>query len=257
MKSERAIVRSYARVSAKLKKRIENGEFEIGARLPPERELAIFYDVSRPTIRETMIALEIEGFVAVRPGSGVYVISKRSSLGMTFGVDVDLFEILQARRAMGSEACALAAVRISGEQLENLASLVEEIRECHAKDDISGFECADRQFYLSISEASGNSVVVTTMMMIWDVRPLIAQRGILTSRIRSLGDVNNFEQYYAIIRALRVADGNQSRREMLGYYSMLINSVLVDMESQAIEKARARTQAQRDRYLPVSSERID
>jgi DNA-binding FadR family transcriptional regulator len=249
MKSERLILRSYARVSAMLKERIASGEFEIGARLPPERELAIFYDVSRPTIRETIIALEIEGVVSVRPGSGVYVISKRSRLGMTFETDVDLFELLQARRAMESEACALAAAGITSEQLQNLTDIVEEIRECHARDDISGFEHAERHFHLNIAEASGNVAVSIAIVTLWNVRPFSSQTGVLTSKMRSLGAQKSFENHDIIIESLSSQNGNQARLEMMSYYTIIIDAILSDMENFAIDQARARIDIQRQRYL--------
>lgn len=59
-----------------------------------------------------MIAVETEGIISVPRGSGTYVISKPSRLGMVLEEDVDVFELLQARRTMESEACALAAPRI-------------------------------------------------------------------------------------------------------------------------------------------------
>lgn len=257
MKSERLILRSYARVSAMLKERIASGEFEIGARLPPERELAIFYDVSRPTIRETIIALEIEGVVSVRPGSGVYVISKRSRLGMTFETDVDLFELLQARRAMESEACALAAARITSEQLQNLTDIVEEIRTCHAKDDISGFEHAERHFHLSIAEASGNVAFSIAIVTLWNVRPFSSQTGVLTSAMRSMGDQTSFKAHKVVIESLKSQHGNEARLEMMSYYTIIIEAILRDMEILAIDQARARIKIQRDRYLSDGVERFD
>ena len=45
-----------------------------GARLPPERDLAKQLGVSRPSVREALIALEVEGLVEVRIGSGIYVL---------------------------------------------------------------------------------------------------------------------------------------------------------------------------------------
>ncbi|RYF31077.1 MAG: FadR family transcriptional regulator, partial [Cytophagaceae bacterium] len=217
--------------------------------LPPERELAIFYDVSRPTIRETIIALEIEGVVSVRPGSGVYVISKRSRLGMTYETDVDLFELLQARRAMESEACALAAAGITSEKLQNLTDIVEEIRACHARDDISGFEHAERHFHLTIAEASGNVAVSIAIVTLLNVRPFLSQTGVLTSKMRSLGAQKSFENYDIIIESLSSRNGNQARLEMKSYYTIIIDAILSDMENFAIDQARARINMQRERYL--------
>ncbi len=68
--------RLYRRRSARPTRRdraIERGEYAAGARLPPERDLAKQLGVSRPSVREALIALEVEGYVEVRIGSGVYV----------------------------------------------------------------------------------------------------------------------------------------------------------------------------------------
>jgi len=249
MKSELLIIRSYARVSAKLKERIATGEFEIGARLPPERELATFYDVSRPTIRETILALEIEGIVSVRRGSGVYVISKRSRLGMTFDMDVDLFELLQARRAIESEACALAAAHITVEQLSKLSQIAEVMHECGVKGDIIGFEGADRYFHLSIAEASANTAMSIAIVGLWDIQPLRSQIGILNDKRHDLFFNHDFNKYNAIIKSIKSACGNIARLEMQNYYNVLIRLILDDMEDLAVAKARTHIQNQRNRFI--------
>jgi DNA-binding FadR family transcriptional regulator len=248
MKAERPTLRSYARVSTLLKERIAAGEFEIGARLPPERELTIFYDVSRPTIREALIALEIEGVVTVRPGSGVYVISKHSRLGITSELDIDLLEVLQARRVMQSEACALAATQINAAQLNYIVSYVEDMRRSDAIDDIVGFEYSDRHFHLSIAEAGGNVAVTIAIATLLNVRTHTTQNGMLTSRLRVLANANDFSLYNAIVEALESGNRDKARIEMRNHYSTIIDAILDDMEFQAIDNARDRIKVQREFY---------
>ncbi|NND00399.1 MAG: FadR family transcriptional regulator, partial [Gammaproteobacteria bacterium] len=65
--------RLYRQVVEKMSVLIDSGEYPIGSRLPPERELAERFSVSRPTIREAVIALEAKGRIAVKGGSGMYV----------------------------------------------------------------------------------------------------------------------------------------------------------------------------------------
>jgi DNA-binding FadR family transcriptional regulator len=62
-------------------------------RLPAERELAAMFSVSRPTIREAVIALELESFVEVRMGSGVYVIENRKGKSRFYDKDVGPFDL--------------------------------------------------------------------------------------------------------------------------------------------------------------------
>ena len=65
--------RLYRRIAEQIAALIDAGELPPGSRLPGERELAQRLTVSRPSLREALIALEIEGRVEVRGGSGIYV----------------------------------------------------------------------------------------------------------------------------------------------------------------------------------------
>ena len=65
--------RLYRQIADQLRGLIERGEYAVGAKLPTERDLAEQLKVSRPTVREALIALEVEGLVRIRVGSGIYV----------------------------------------------------------------------------------------------------------------------------------------------------------------------------------------
>src|SRR3569623_1106472 len=65
--------RLYRQVADQLRSLIDSGEYAVGSRLPTERELAEQLKISRPTVREALIALEVEGRVRIRVGSGIYV----------------------------------------------------------------------------------------------------------------------------------------------------------------------------------------
>src|SRR3989441_13014817 len=65
--------RLYRQIADQIRTLIRSGEFSAGSRLPPERDLARQLGVSRPSVREALIALEVEGMVEVRIGSGIYV----------------------------------------------------------------------------------------------------------------------------------------------------------------------------------------
>ncbi|MYE86812.1 MAG: FadR family transcriptional regulator, partial [Gammaproteobacteria bacterium] len=65
--------RLYVRVAQRIAELVANGEVKPGEKLPAERRLAEMLQVSRPTIREAMIALEVSGLIDVRTGSGIYV----------------------------------------------------------------------------------------------------------------------------------------------------------------------------------------
>jgi len=148
--------RLYERVAQDIAGKIAAGQHVVGQRLPSERDLAQAYSVSRPTIREAIIALELDGLVEVRLGSGVYVTARLPRDGQAGEMDVGPFELLEARRAIEGEACALAAALISDDQLDELQTLVAEMQAENARDVVMS-EDADRRFHMLIANATQNS----------------------------------------------------------------------------------------------------
>ena len=70
--------RLYQQLAADLKERIEQGVYLVGEKLPAERFIADEKNVSRTVVREAIIMLEVEGYVEVRKGSGIHVISNQA-----------------------------------------------------------------------------------------------------------------------------------------------------------------------------------
>src|ERR1700730_9738812 len=100
--------RLYLQIADQLRSLIAAGEFPPGSRLPAERELAKRFGVSRPTLREALIALEVEGYVDVRPGSGIVVTTQKGTEPDGYGEEGPL-EILRARILIEGEVAAEAA----------------------------------------------------------------------------------------------------------------------------------------------------
>ncbi|RZM35402.1 MAG: FadR family transcriptional regulator, partial [Sphingomonas sp.] len=127
---------------------IADGVFQVGGRLPAERDLTERFQVSRPTIREAMIALEMKGMVEARKGSGVFVLAS-SSNDSEQELDIGAFEITEARRLLEGEVAAVAATEITEEQLVELRGLLAQMDQ----DDTIAAEDADRRFHIAIAEA--------------------------------------------------------------------------------------------------------
>lgn len=248
MASRPTSTRFYARVSGDLQQRIASGEFEVGARLPAERELAQFYNVSRPTIREAIIALEVDGVVSVRQGSGVYVIAKTPRTGIASVTDIGPFELLEARRAIEGEACALAAKQIDDSQLEQLDALITEMRSDNLLDDITQSEQVDRRFHMLIAEASGNSAMAAVVDILWDMRFRSPQSRMLTTKAHAAGVKPRVEEHVAIVDALRHGDPQQARAAMQSHLGRVLDTLLQTTEIHEVDRARERIQQQRQRY---------
>ena len=217
--------RLYLQVADQLMALIEGGSIAAGERLPAERDLAERFGVSRPTIREAMIALEIAGLVEIRSGSGVYVIdSNMQSAPAASDQGPGPFEILEARRLFEGEAAALAAERITNEQIEALKRLLREMEQENRQQDAN--EEADQQFHCLIAEAAGNSAVSATVVWLWQLRneSEISQR--FHQRVREEGIKPVIEDHRRIIQAMENRDPAGARRAMAAHLQRVIDNLL-------------------------------
>ena len=160
--------RLYRQIADQIRTLIKSGEFPAGARLPPERDLAKQLGVSRPSVREALIALEVEGLVEVRIGSGIYVQpGNEDAVGdSAHEAEAGPYELLRARYVIEAECAALAAKSAKRAQLVAIADALEEMhREMEAGEHhpLNG----DRLFHLRIAEATGNGALVAVVKMLW------------------------------------------------------------------------------------------
>lgn len=162
--------RLYRQIADQIAALIEGGEYTAGARLPPERDLAKQLGVSRPSVREALIALEVEGYVEVRVGSGVYVLGTRTATtpGAALPEDSGPFELIKARWLIEAECAALAAKHGTRAQVRAIEDALQEMETAREKGVMPLI--ADRQFHLRIAEASGNSALVLVVKTLWDQR---------------------------------------------------------------------------------------
>src|SRR5687768_13901638 len=240
--------RLYERIAQKLSSSIARGEYKIGQRLPSERELAQSFEVSRPTVREAIIALELDGLVDVRLGSGVYVLNRRPPSGHEGVKDIGPFELLEARRAIEGEACALAALRIDDAQIEQLMSLIEEMRTDNQQNEIIMSEDADRRFHELIAASTQNSAIIAAVQMLWDARSRSPQSHQLDDKGRARGLKPPIEEHTQIVRALKRRDPDGARAAMHKHLTRVIEGFLKATEVAELNRARAVVDEKRRRY---------
>ncbi|OLE18770.1 MAG: hypothetical protein AUG50_05355 [Betaproteobacteria bacterium 13_1_20CM_3_63_8] len=142
---------------------------------PRRLYLARQLGVSRPSVREALIALEVEGLVDVRIGSGIYVLGPGRNGNDRVQVASGPFELLRARGVIEGECAALAAKSAKKAQIE----AIEEALDLMQKE-MEGEKQplnADRLFHLRIAEATGNGALVQVVKMLWEERsgPLYKQ----------------------------------------------------------------------------------
>jgi DNA-binding FadR family transcriptional regulator len=243
--------RLYEQISQQLAKSISDGKYEVGQRLPSERELAQAFKVSRPTVREAIIALELDGLVEVRLGSGVYVANRLPPSGSESAKDIGPFELLEARRVIEGEACALAAVRIDDSQLKQLSELIVEMRNDNKHNQILMSEEADRRFHELIASSTQNSGLIAAVQMLWDARARSPQSHSMDDKGRARGLKPPIEEHAAILRALKRHDPDAARAAMHEHISRVIDDMLKVTEVKELERARAVAAEKRRRYTSV------
>ena len=236
----------YQKVSEAIADAISRGVYPPGGRLPSERELAEEFEVSRPTIREALLALEIGGMVAARHGSGVYVTDNPHPERSALELDIGAFELTEARALFEGEAAALAATVITDDQLQELEGVLEEMV-AENQGDIHG-EQADRRFHVLIAKATRNVAIASVVEQLWDLRynsPLCRH---ILEKARQVGVKPRIDEHRQLLDALRAHDPQWARRAMRDHLERVIEGLLVATEMEALERARSEVAAKRTEY---------
>lgn len=161
--------RLYRQIANAIMADIKRGEFLPGMALPPERELAKQLGVSRSSVREALIALEITGWVDIRTGNGVFVVPTLPQAAVqSEEADFSLQDLLQARLAFEGMLAQLAARNASDAQRDALRTLTGSLLHFNAND--AAFLEQDKRFHLLISAMSGNEVLHDMMEYLWNKR---------------------------------------------------------------------------------------
>jgi len=162
--------RLYRQVADQIRVRIEAGELVVGGRLPAERDLAERFGVSRPTVREALIVLEVEGYIQIRMGSGVYIAQKPASMPAILPADeVDgPFEILQARCIVESAIAEEAARHATPQGIARPDEMLARMEQ--AAEQPERAIAADRALPAAIADMLGNSALRHFISLLIDKR---------------------------------------------------------------------------------------
>jgi DNA-binding FadR family transcriptional regulator len=208
--------RLYQQIAAQLSALIASGEFAVGQRLPSERELAAQLGVSRPSLREALIALELEGLVEVRVGAGIWV-TAASGRGASASTPVQQegegpFELLRARWLIEGEIAAVAAREATAADLATIRAALTEMERLEKKH--KDFSASDRDFHLRIAASTRNGVLQAVVEDLWD-----RGRGAMWRRMEQHFQTPALQaasvaDHRAILQALAAHDPREARNAM-------------------------------------------
>lgn len=205
--------RLYRQIADQLRELIARGEFAVGARLPAERELSKQLGVSRPSVREALIALEVEGWVEVRTGSGVYVLTRESRAAAPVAEsEWGPLELIRARRVVEGEIAAIAAQQRKRNHLDAMGRALVTMRDL-ADRHVMPLE-GDRAFHLAIVDACDNQVLSETVQSFWDSRrgPIFTRLGGYFETVPSWRMA--IAEHEAIREAIAARDADAARAAM-------------------------------------------
>ncbi len=149
---------------------IVRGEWAVGMKIAPERDLTNQLGVGRSSIREALKALEVMGLVESRPGDGTYVCDRSRFFSgpllwaITSNSAGEVRELIEARRVIETELCGLAAERATADDLKKLGHLLDEMEA--GLDDQDRFLSADLDFHVALARSADNRILMNALEMI-------------------------------------------------------------------------------------------
>jgi len=219
--------RLYEQVVAQLQAWIDEKGLKVGDRLPPERELAARLGVSRATVSQALVAMEVVGVVAVRHGDGVVLVEPAGSAKVINALHrhaQQLPEILEARAALETKLAALAARRRTDADLaaieDALAAMADDVEQ--GGRGVEG----DERFHAAVT-AAGHSRLLARLME--EIADLIRE-----SRIESLSQqgrpARSLAGHRAIADAVRAGDPDAAAAAMLDHIELVSDVPLLATE---------------------------
>ncbi len=194
----------YMEIFRQLRDAIMAGTFQVGDKLPSEKELCEMFGVSRVPVREALCALELNGLVESNQGQGVFV-KEIHSVTNDWINEIDPQDIIQTRMLMEPEVARCAALHISEVEKARMRDIVETFR----REAESGVYSAqtDRDFHMSIARASGNHVFLVMCDMVWKAMEqrmwkLILSRTVTAAENRE----QHFKEHMQIAEAILAGD---------------------------------------------------
>lgn len=205
----------YKKIAAQIQDMIERGELKKGDRLPPERQLAEMLQVGRPALKQAISALEMVGVIRSRQGDGNYITSDgvdvlnplaiRSYLDRKNGDD-----ILEFRYIMEVQMAALAAVKITEDQLAEFQELMDAMkRETGEGADLTKRKFFNNLFHYRIVELCDNQLIRSIYSSMMDL---------ISDHINYTDGKNFYISHLKIFEAIKAGDSAEAARCMAEHF---------------------------------------
>ena len=195
-------------ITEQLRAAILSGHYGFGDRLPPERDLAVHFKVSRTTVRDALNELEKSSLVVRKVGSGTFANYRADPEDHLISERTSPLEVIEARLAIEPHMARLAVLNATERDIQKIEQALNEL--LASGTDKQAFTLADEAFHLALAEASRNPLLVWLYRRINEVRnhaQWSAMRDLILTPDR-LDDYNR--QHREIFDALRIRDADSA-----------------------------------------------
>jgi GntR family transcriptional repressor for pyruvate dehydrogenase complex len=204
-----------------LRERIRQGEWPVGSRLPSVEQLAVILNVGRSTIREALMSLKAHGWVDVRHGGGTFVLQDNEPEQVWQPPQITDVQQLRAwlelRFILETESAGLAALRHSGQHIEQLQKIISEMM---AQQDETYLEQADIRFHTTVAEAAGNPLLVGTLQSLFQSMGSVMRESRKLWLFAEQSEAARLsEEHRQIVEAIQAGDAAAAKARMASHLS--------------------------------------
>lgn len=242
-------------ILAQMEGMILEGSFKPGQKLPPERELATSFGVSRPSLREAIQKLVAKGMLESRQGGGTFV-SER--IGSSFSDPLlDLLgshhefqhDLLEFRHSLEGLSAYYAALRATPADRDTLKTRFEALKATYQSEDAVAEAEADAAFHLAIAEAAHNVVLLHTIRGLFTLLQQSITENLIRLFERNTSRSRLMQQHQALLEAILDGDAEQAQR-MSHEHLVYVEEGLQELSRQESRTERALRRVQSSRQDP-------
>ncbi|GFE62721.1 FadR/GntR family transcriptional regulator [Geobacter sp. AOG2] len=207
-----------AQIAEQIRSSILSGEFSPGDKLPPERELAEMFGVSRPSVREALNILSSSGLVMSYQGGGTVVLSLVETSGgnplseLIRSEQERALDVIEVRKGMESWTAFYAAERALPEDIRRMEEIIGGME--RNLDGLKPSEDLDANLHIVIARATHNIVWLHLMQSLFDAMKEFQQTVWRAVYLTSEDHHLLFNHHRRIFQAIKARDAEGAREAM-------------------------------------------
>lgn len=222
-------------ITEKLETLIVEGTFKPGDSLPPERQLARDFSVSRASLRQALSVLESRGLILSRQGGGNYVcdVAKKSFsdplLDLIKRHHELKFQIIELRQTLESSAAYFAAQRATSDDKKHIKSRLNDLQAIISNQQSIDVARADLELHLAIADASHNTPLSLMLRNIYSL--------LLSDIEENLSLIHQYDEHKTRLHdqhremvELVISGDSEGARRVVNEHLELIRQTFIDNE---------------------------